>query len=129
MHKHFKVISTAAAPTAIGPYSQAVASGSFVFLSGQIPLDPASGALIEGDITQQARRVFENLEAVCAAAGGSLAQLVKVGIFLSDLGDFAAVNAVMAEYIKEPYPARATVGVSQLPRGARVEIDGILALA
>ncbi len=129
MHKHFKVISTAAAPTAIGPYSQAVASGSFVFLSGQIPLDPASGALIEGDITQQARRVFENLEAVCAAAGGSLAQLVKVGIFLTDLGDFAAVNAVMAEYIKEPYPARATVGVSQLPRGARVEIDGILALA
>ncbi len=129
MHKHFKVISTAAAPAAIGPYSQAVASGSFVFLSGQIPLDPASGALIEGDITQQARRVFENLEAVCTAAGGSLAQLVKVGIFLTDLGDFAAVNAVMAEYIKEPYPARATVGVSQLPRGARVEIDGILALA
>ncbi len=129
MQTHFRVISTTTAPAAIGPYSQAVASGSFVFLSGQIPLDPASGTLIEGDITQQARRVFENLEAVCAAAGGSLAQLVKVGIFLTDLGDFAAVNAVMAEYIKEPYPARATVGVSQLPRGARVEIDGILALA
>jgi len=125
----FKMIATPNAPAAIGPYSQAVASGPFVFLSGQIPLDPASGTLIEGDITQQTRRVFENLQAVCAAAGGSLSQLVRVGIFLTDLGDFAAVNAVMAEFIKEPYPARATVGVSQLPRGARVEIDGILALA
>lgn len=129
MQENFKVVATPHAPAAIGPYSQAVASGAFVFLSGQIPLDPASGMLIEGDITQQTRRVFENLQAVCVAAGGSLAQLVRVGIFLTDLEDFAAVNAVMAEYIKQPYPARATVGVSQLPRGARVEIDGILALA
>ena len=129
MQTDFRVIATPNAPAAIGPYSQAVASGSFVFLSGQIPLDPASGTLVEGDITEQTRRVFDNLQAVCAAAGGNLSQLVRVGIFLTDLGDFAAVNAVMAEYIKEPYPARATVGVSQLPRGARVEIDGILALA
>ncbi len=125
----FKPVATTDAPAAIGPYSQAVASGGFVFLSGQIPLDPATGILIEGDIDAQARRVFDNLAAVCNAAGGSLAELVRVGIFLTDLGDFAAVNAVMAEYFLQPYPARATVGVSALPRGAKVEIDGILALA
>lgn len=125
----FKAIATADAPAAIGPYSQAVASGAFVFLSGQIPLDPATGSLVEGDIAIQTRRVFDNLTAVCAAAGGSLPQLVRVGVFLTDLGDFAAVNAVMAEYFVPPYPARATVGVSALPRGAKVEIDGILALA
>ena len=126
---HFKAIATADAPGAIGPYSQAVASGPFVFLSGQIPLDPATGTLVEGDIVTQTRRVFDNLSAVCVAAGGSLAQLVRVGIFLTDLDDFAAVNAVMADYFATPYPARATVGVSALPRGAKVEIDGILALA
>lgn len=127
--RHFSVVATADAPAAIGPYSQAVASGSFVFLSGQIPLDPATGTLVEGDIALQTRRVFDNLSAVCAAAGGSLAQMVRVGIFLTDLADFATVNAVMAEYFVRPYPARATVGVSALPRGASVEIDGILALA
>lgn len=127
--RRFITVATTNAPAAIGPYSQAVASGSFVFLSGQIPLDPATGKLVEGDIDLQTRRVFDNLAAVCAAAGGSLAQMVRVGIFLTDLGDFATVNAVMAEYFVPPYPARATVGVSALPRGARVEIDGILALA
>ena len=123
-----RIIATDLAPKAIGPYSQAVAAGGAVYLSGQIPLDPATMQLVEGDITVQARRVFENLKAVCAEAGGSLDQLVRVTIFLTDLGDFAAVNAVMAEYCREPYPSRATVQVSALTRGAQVEIDGILVL-
>jgi reactive intermediate/imine deaminase len=121
-------IRTANAPAAIGPYSQAVRNGGLVFLSGQIPLDPATGQLVEGDIAAQTRRVFDNLKAVCEAAGGSLDGVVRAGIFLTDLGDFAAVNAVMAEYFSEPYPARATVQVSALPRGAQVEVDAILAL-
>jgi reactive intermediate/imine deaminase len=121
-------IRTASAPAAIGPYSQAVRSGNFVFLSGQIPLDPATGQLVEGDIATQTRRVFDNLKAVCEAAGGSLDSIVRAGIFLTDLGNFAAVNAVMAEYFAEPYPARSTVEVSGLPRGAQVEVDAILAL-
>ena len=120
-------IATDSAPAAIGPYSQAVRSGNQVFLSGQIPLDPATGQLVEGDIATQARRVFDNLAAVCAAAGGSLDQVVRVGIYLMDLGDFAAVNAVMADYFTAPYPARSTIQVSGLPRGARVEVDAILA--
>lgn len=120
-------VATDQAPAAIGPYSQAVRSGSHLFLSGQIPLDPATGQLVEGDIALQARRVFDNLTAVCAAAGGSLDQVVRVGIYLTDLGDFAAVNAVMAEYFAAPYPARSTIEVSGLPRGARVEVDAILA--
>ena len=120
-------ISTDKAPAAIGPYSQAVRRGSFVFLSGQIPLDPATGQLVEGDIAAQARRVFDNLRAVCAAAGGSLDDIVRVGIYLTDLGDFAAVNAVMAENFQAPFPARSTIEVSGLPRGARVEVDAILA--
>jgi reactive intermediate/imine deaminase len=120
-------ISTEQAPAAIGPYSQAVRRGSFVFLSGQIPLDPATGQLVEGDIAAQARRVFDNLRAVCAAAGGSFEDVVRVGIYLTDLGDFAAVNAVMADYFDAPYPARSTIEVSGLPRGARVEVDAILA--
>ena len=120
-------IATDAAPAAIGPYSQAVRSGNTVFLSGQIPLDPATGQLVEGDISTQSRRVFDNLQAVCQAAGGSLDQVVRVGIYLTDLGDFAAVNAVMAEYFTAPYPARSTIQVSGLPRGARVEVDAILA--
>ena len=120
-------ISTDSAPAAIGPYSQAVRSGHQVFLSGQIPLDPATGQLVEGDIATQSRRVFDNLAAVCAAAGGSLDQVVRVGIYLMDLGDFAAVNAVMADYFTAPYPARSTIQVSGLPRGARVEVDAILA--
>jgi reactive intermediate/imine deaminase len=123
-----QIISTPTAPKAIGPYSQAVRCGNTVYFSGQIPLDPATGELVAGDITAQTRRVFENLKAVCAAAGGSLAQLARVGIYLTDLGNFAAVNAVMAEYCSEPYPARSTIGVAALPRGAHVEIDAILVL-
>ena len=123
-----QIIASANAPKAIGPYSQAVRSGNTVYFSGQIPLDPATGELIAGDITAQARRVFENLKAVCEAAGGSLAQLVRVGIYLTDLANFAAVNAVMAEYCKEPYPARSTIGVASLPRGAQVEVDAIMVL-
>lgn len=119
-------IATDRAPAAIGPYSQAVRSGSQVFLSGQIPLDPATGQLVEGDISIQSRRVFNNLSAVCEAAGGSLDQVVRVGIYLMDLGDFAAVNAVMAEYFTVPYPARSTIQVAGLPRGARVEVDAIV---
>ena len=123
-----QIISTSTAPKAIGPYSQAVRCGNTVYLSGQIPLDPATGELVNGDITAQTRRVFENLKAVCAAAGGSLAQLARVGIYLTDLGNFTAVNAVMAEYCSEPYPARSTIGVTQLPRGAHVEVDAVLVL-
>jgi len=121
-----QTITTPNAPKAIGPYSQAVRHGNAVYFSGQIPLDPATGELVAGDITAQTRRVFENLAAVCAAAGGSLAQLVRVGIYLTDLGNFAAVNAVMAEYCKEPYPARSTIGVASLPRAAQVEVDAIM---
>ena len=121
-------IATDRAPAAIGPYSQAVRSGAHVYTSGQIPLDPATGALVDGDIATQARRVFDNLLAVCAAADSSFADVVRVGIYLVDLADFAAVNAVMADYFAAPYPARSTVGVASLPKGARVEIDLILAL-
>ena len=120
-------IATDQAPAAIGPYSQAVRRGSMVFLSGQIPLDPATGQLVEGDIAAQARRVFDNLRAVCTAAGGSFDDIVRVGIYLTDLGDFAAVNAVMAENFTAPFPARSTIEVSGLPRGAHVEVDAILA--
>ncbi|MBA8889662.1 reactive intermediate/imine deaminase [Dokdonella fugitiva] len=123
------IIHTDQAPKAIGPYSQAVRAGNTVYLSGQIPLDPATGELVGGDISRQARRVFENLSAVCAAAGGSLADVVRVGIYLTDLGDFAAVNSVMAEYCQQPYPARSTIQVSALPRGAHVEVDAIMVLA
>jgi reactive intermediate/imine deaminase len=123
-----QIIRTDHAPKAIGPYSQAVRTGNTVYFSGQIPLDPATGELVTGDITVQTQRVFENLRAVCEAAGGSLAQLVRVGIYLTDLKNFTAVNAVMAEYCKEPYPARSTVEVSGLPRGAEVEIDAVLVL-
>ena len=121
-------IATDRAPAAIGPYSQAVRSGNHVFTSGQIPLDPATGALVEGDIATQAQRVFDNLQAVCQAAGSSFVDVVRVGIYLVDLADFAAVNAVMAEYFEAPYPARSTIGVASLPKGARVEIDLVLAL-
>jgi reactive intermediate/imine deaminase len=120
-------IATDQAPAAIGPYSQAVRNGDSVYLSGQIPLDPASGQLVEGDIATQTRRVFDNLQAVCRAAGGSLDDVMRIGIYLVDLGDFAAVNAVMAEYFSAPYPARSTIQVPALPRGAQVEVDAILA--
>lgn len=116
------------APAAIGPYSQAVRAGGTVYLSGQIPLDPATGELVAGDIAVQARRAFDNLRAVCEAAGGSLAQVQRLGLYLADLGEFAQVNAVMAEYFQAPYPARSTIGVSALPKGARFEVDAILAL-
>ncbi|MFI4968572.1 MAG: RidA family protein [Lysobacterales bacterium] len=122
------IIHTERAPAAIGPYSQAVRAGNTVYLSGQTPLDPATGEMVEGDVPAQARRVFDNLLAVCAAAGGSFAEVVRVGIYLTDLGDFAAVNTVMKEYFREPYPARSTIGVHELPRGAGVEIDAIMVL-
>lgn len=122
-----KPIVTVNAPAAIGPYSQAVRAGNHVYLSGQIPLDPATGQLVPGDISVQAKRVFDNLQAVCIAAGGSLEDVVRVGIYLMDLADFTAVNAVMAEYFSAPYPARSTIQVSGLPRDARVEVDAILA--
>jgi reactive intermediate/imine deaminase len=116
------------APAAIGPYSQAIRVGSTVYLSGQIPLDPTSGELVAGDIEAQTVRVFENLKAVAEAAGGSLRQAVKINIYLTDLSHFATVNAVMARYFEQPYPARATLGVAALPRGAAVEADAILVL-
>jgi reactive intermediate/imine deaminase len=121
------IIATPAAPAAIGPYSQAVRRGNFLFLSGQIPLDPATGQLVDGDISTQTRRVFDNLRAVVTAAGGSFDDVVRVGIYVTDLNDFAAVNAVMAENFQAPFPARSTIEVSGLPRGARVEVDAILA--
>jgi reactive intermediate/imine deaminase len=123
-----EIVSTPAAPAAIGTYSQAVKCGNTVYLSGQIPLDPATGALVEGDIDAHIRRVFENLRALALAAGGSLADVAKLNVFLTDLGHFARVNAVMAEYFKEPYPARAAIGVAALPRGAQVEMDAVLVL-
>ena len=121
-------IHTPLAPQAIGTYSQAVRAGSTVYLSGQIPLDPATGELVAGDMEAQVRRVFENLKAVCEAAGGDLSQVVKLTVYLTDLAHFALVNRVMAEYFTQPYPARAAVGVAALPKGAAVEMDGILAL-
>jgi len=122
------IIQTDKAPAAIGPYAQAVRVGQTVYLSGQIPLLPDLGVLLESGIESQIHQVFRNLTAVCTAAGGSLADIVRLGIFLVDLDDFAAVNAVMAEYMQLPYPARSTVQVSALPRGARIEIDAVLVL-
>ncbi len=121
-------ISTTDAPAAIGPYSQAVRAGNTVYLSGQIPLDPSTGQLVTGDIALQTRRVFDNMKAVCAASGGRMDQLVRIGIYVTDLANFATVNAVMAEYFEAPFPARSTIQVSALPRGAEVEVDGILVL-
>jgi reactive intermediate/imine deaminase len=123
-----QIIHTERAPQAIGTYSQAVRVGDTVYLSGQVPLDPASMQLVSGDIEAQIRRVFENLKAVAEAAGGSLAQAVKMNVYLTDLKHFAKVNEVMALYCAQPYPARAAVGVAQLPRGAEVEIECILHL-
>jgi len=123
-----EALHTDAAPAAIGTYSQAVRAGSFVFLSGQIPLDPATMTIVEGDFEARARRVFDNLAAVAEAAGGSLQSIVKLTIYLTDLDNFATVNAVMADYFQEPYPARAALGVAALPKGADVEAEAILAL-
>ena len=119
-------IHTDNAPAAIGPYSQAVRMVDTVFLSGQIPLDPATGELVTGDIGAQARRAFDNLRAVCEAGGGSLGDVARLGLYLTDLADFAAVNAVMAEYFDAPYPARSTIQVSGLPKGAAFEVDAIM---
>ena len=123
-----KPIHTKHAPAAVGPYSQAVQYGDLVFLSGQVGLDPATGKLVEGGVEAQTRQVFQNLRAVCLAAGGDLDDLVKVNIYLTDLGNFAAVNAIMKDAFNEPYPARATVGVVALPLGAEVEIEAVLGL-
>jgi reactive intermediate/imine deaminase len=122
-----QIISTEGGPKAIGTYSQAVKVGDTVYLSGQIGLDPATMHLVDG-IEAQVRRVFDNLSAVTQAAGGSLADIAKLNIFLTDLGHFALVNSIMAEYFQEPYPARAAVGVASLPRGALVEADAVMVL-
>jgi reactive intermediate/imine deaminase len=124
-----QTIHTPLAPKAIGTYSQAVRVGDTVYISGQIPLDPASGQLVSGDIETEIRRVFDNLAAIAKAAGGSLASVVKLSVFLTDLAHFPKVNEIMATYFSEPYPARAAVGVAALPRGARVEVECILSLA
>ena len=121
-------IHTDKAPAAIGTYSQAIDAGGLVFLSGQIPLDPATMEVVSGDFEARARRVFDNLAAVAGAAGGSLDDVVKLTVFLTDLGNFATVNAVMEDYFSEPYPARAAVGVASLPKGVDVEADAILLL-
>jgi 2-iminobutanoate/2-iminopropanoate deaminase len=118
-----QAISSPGAPKAIGPYSQAVRAGQLLFLSGQVALDPATGQMVEGGITEQTRRVFENLGAVLAAGGRSFANVVRTTVFLADMNDFAAMNDVYGQYFKEPYPARATVQVARLPKDARVEID------
>jgi reactive intermediate/imine deaminase len=123
-----EIIATPEAPQAIGTYSQAVKVDNTVYLSGQIPLDPGSMELVEGDMEAQVRRVFDNLAAVARAAGGTLADVVKLNVFLTDLGHFALVNEVMARYFNEPYPARAAIGVAALPRGAGVEMDAVMVL-
>jgi reactive intermediate/imine deaminase len=122
------IIATESAPAAIGPYSQAVKVGNTVWISGQIPLDPETMTCVEGGIEQQATRVFENLAAIAGAAGGGLNDAVKINISLTDLGDFAAVNGVMAQFFEEPYPARACVQVAALPKGVAIEVEAVLCL-
>jgi reactive intermediate/imine deaminase len=119
-------VDTPLAPKAIGTYSQAVRSGRTVYLSGQIPLDPQTGELVTGDMERQIRRVFDNLRAVAQAAGADLSAAAKLNVYLTDLGHFQLVNKVMSEYFQPPYPARAAIGVAALPKGASVEIDGVL---
>jgi len=121
-------IQTESAPAAIGPYSQATRAGNMVFFSGQIPLDPATGNVVDGGIEAQARRAFDNLKAVADAAGGSMADIVRVGLYLTDLSQFAAVNTVMADYFEAPYPARSTIEVSALPKGVLFEVDAVMVL-
>lgn len=123
-----EIISTPKAPAAIGPYSQAVKTGLVVFLSGQIGLDPATGQLVSDDFEAQVRQAFKNLAAVAEAAGGTLAHAVKFTLFLTDLARFSKVNDIMAEVVPQPYPARSTVGVASLPRGAQFEVEAILVL-
>ncbi len=122
------IIQTELAPAAIGPYSQAVRTANTVYISGQIPLDPETMTLVDGDISAQATRVFESLGAIAAAAGGSLQDAVKLNISLTNLEDFSAVNEIMTQHLEAPYPARACVGVASLPRGATIEIEAILEL-
>jgi reactive intermediate/imine deaminase len=124
-----QAIHSDSAPQAIGPYSQAVRAGNTLYLSGQIPLDPATGALVTGDIAAQATRVFENLKAVLAAGGATFDDVVRVAIYMTDLGHFGAVNEVMAKYFREPYPARSTIGVAALPKGVAIEVDVIAVAA
>jgi reactive intermediate/imine deaminase len=126
MSKH--TLHTDQAPAAIGTYSQAVRHGDLVFLSGQIPLVPSTMELVGEDFEQQVRQVFDNLQAVCVAAGGNLDNLLKLTIYLVDMGQFATVNSIMGEYFAQPYPARAAIGVASLPRNAQVEMDAILGL-
>ena len=123
-----EIVSTPAAPAAIGPYSQAVKTGLVVFTSGQIGLDPTSGELVSGDFEAQVRQAFANLDAVARAAGGSLAHAVKFSLFLTDLSKFATVNQIMSELVPKPYPARSTVGVASLPKGALFEVEAVLVL-
>jgi reactive intermediate/imine deaminase len=123
-----EVIATDAAPKAIGTYSQAIRAGRTVYVSGQVPLDPATGELVTGDMEAQIRRVFDNLRAIAVAAGADLSAIAKLNVYLIDLSHFQLVNRVMAEYIAQPYPARAAVGVAALPRGAAVEMDCVLEL-
>src|SRR5512145_2386471 len=123
-----ETVGTAGAPAAIGPYSQAIRAGDFLFCSGQIPLDPSTGKMVEGGIAVQTERVLRNLEAVLAAGGGSLASVVKTTVYLADLGDFPAMNAVYGKFFPQDPPARATVEVSKLPAGARVEIDAVASI-
>jgi reactive intermediate/imine deaminase len=124
-----QAIHSDAAPKAIGPYSQAVRAGDTLYLSGQTPLDPATGEMVPGDISAQATRVFENLSAVLTAAGATFDDVVRVAVYMTDLGNFGAVNEVMKRYFSEPYPARSTIGVAALPRGAAVEVDVIAVAA
>ena len=126
--KNRAIIETELAPAAIGPYSQAVKVGNTVWISGQIPLDPATMTVVEGDISAQAQRVFANLQAIAEASGGSLNHAVKINISLTDLGDFDAVNTVMKSFFAEPYPARACVQVAALPKGVAIEVEAILAV-
>lgn len=123
-----QIIHTDHAPAAIGPYSQAVRAGNTVYFSGQIPLDPATGNLVEGDIEAQARRAFDNLKAVAEAAGGSLDRVVRLGLYLTDLAEFAKVNAVMQDYFQSPFPARSTIEVAGLPKGAAFEVDAVMVI-
>lgn len=122
-----EVVSTAAAPAAIGTYSQAIIHGDTIYLSGQIPLVPSTMELVDGDVSAQITQVFDNLSAVCNAAGSSLDRCVKLNVYLTDLSNFAAVNEIMANYFDAPYPARAAIGINALPRGAAVEMDAIVA--
>jgi reactive intermediate/imine deaminase len=123
-----QILSTSQAPAAIGTYSQATRHGNTVYISGQIPLDPATMEMIEESIEAQIHRVFLNLQAICESAGGTLDDILKLNVFLTDLQHFSAVNTIMAEYFSEPYPARAAIGVAALPRDARVEMDAVLGL-